>query len=57
VNGAAEAIARKCGIITKMTRREVATEYGVEENQVPLDDPNIEVLYVHPLTACVIRLK
>ena len=39
----AEAVARKCGIITKMTRREVASQYQVPETQVPLDDENIEV--------------
>lgn len=31
-----------------MTRREVATEYGVDENQVPFDDPNVEVWHALP---------
>ena len=42
----AEAIARKCNIITTATRREVAAEYGVEEDQVPLSDPNVQALVV-----------
>jgi hypothetical protein len=42
----AEAIARKCGIITGPTRREVAAENGVEEKDVPLDDPAVEALIV-----------
>lgn len=42
----AEAIARKCNIITLPTRREVAAEYGVEESEVPFDDPNVEALVI-----------
>ena len=42
----AEAIARKCNIITTPTRREVAAEYGVEEDQVALDDPNVQALVI-----------
>ena len=42
----AEAIARKCHIITLPTRREVAEEYGVEEDQVPFDDPNVEAVII-----------
>jgi sodium/potassium-transporting ATPase subunit alpha len=42
----AEAIARKCNIITKATRREVAAETGREEKDVPYDDPDIEALVI-----------
>jgi sodium/potassium-transporting ATPase subunit alpha len=42
----AEAIARKCGIITLPTRREVAAMRNVSEEEVPLDDPDIEALVV-----------
>eukprot|EP00892_Ulva_mutabilis_P001291 jgi/Ulvmu1/11162/UM071_0046.1 len=42
----AEAIARKCGIITLPTRREVAAELGVEETEVPFDNPDIQALVI-----------
>ncbi|KAL6750151.1 Na+/K+-ATPase alpha subunit [Haematococcus lacustris] len=41
----AEAIARKVGIITLKTQREVAVELGIEEEQVP---------YEHPLVGAVV---
>lgn len=42
----AEAIARKCGIITLPTRREVAAELGVEETEVPFNNPDIQALVI-----------
>ena len=42
----AEAIARKCGIITRPTRREVAAETGRDESDVPIDDPDVEALVI-----------
>jgi sodium/potassium-transporting ATPase subunit alpha len=42
----AEAIARKCNIITLPTRREVAAMRNVEEHEVPLDDPEVESLVI-----------
>ena len=42
----AEAIARKCGIITKPTRREVAAENDCDEKDVPINDPAVEALVI-----------
>jgi sodium/potassium-transporting ATPase subunit alpha len=42
----AEAVARKCQIITQPTRREVAALRQVDENDVQLDDPDIGALVV-----------
>lgn len=42
----AEAIARKCGIITTPTRREVAAEYGCTEAEVAFDDPAVQALVI-----------
>jgi sodium/potassium-transporting ATPase subunit alpha len=40
----AEAIARKVGIITQPTRREIAAMDGVDEEEVPLSDPRIRAV-------------
>ena len=42
----AEAIARKCNIITRPTRREVAAMKDVEESSVPFNDPDVEALVI-----------
>jgi sodium/potassium-transporting ATPase subunit alpha len=42
----AEAIARKCNIITQPTRREVAALRQVDEADVPIDDPDVGALVV-----------
>jgi sodium/potassium-transporting ATPase subunit alpha len=42
----AEAIARKCNIITTMTRREVAFLQGIPEEQVPFSDPAVQALVI-----------
>jgi sodium/potassium-transporting ATPase subunit alpha len=42
----AEAIARKCNIITQPTRREVAALRQIDENDVSLDDPDVRALVV-----------
>ena len=40
----AEAIARKVGIITLPTTRDVAAEDGVDEDEVPLSDPRVQAV-------------
>jgi magnesium-transporting ATPase (P-type) len=40
----AEAIARKVGIITQATQREVAAMDGVEEHEIPLSDPRVRAV-------------
>jgi sodium/potassium-transporting ATPase subunit alpha len=42
----AEAIARKCNIITLATRREVAAVNEVEESEIPFSDPNVGALVI-----------
>ena len=42
----AEAIARKCNIITLPTRREVAAETGRDEKDVEYDDPDVRALVI-----------
>jgi sodium/potassium-transporting ATPase subunit alpha len=42
----AEAIARKCGIITLPTRREVAASRGVPESAVATSDEDVHALVV-----------
>jgi magnesium-transporting ATPase (P-type) len=42
----AEAIARKVGIVTKKTAREIADEDGVEESNIELEDPRAEAAVV-----------
>jgi magnesium-transporting ATPase (P-type) len=40
----AEAIARKVGIITQATQREVAAMDGVDEHEIPLSDPRVRAV-------------
>jgi sodium/potassium-transporting ATPase subunit alpha len=40
----AEAIARKVGIITLPTQREVAADDGVDEDEIPLSDPRVRAV-------------
>lgn len=40
----AEAISRKVNIIAGKTRREVAVERGVDEDDIPLEDPDVEAV-------------
>lgn len=42
----AEAIARKCNIITRPTRREVAAMKEIDESAVPFNDPDVEALVI-----------
>ena len=44
LTSAAEAIARKVGIITLPTAREVAAEDGVAEADIPLSDPRVRAV-------------
>jgi magnesium-transporting ATPase (P-type) len=45
----AEAIARKCGIITGRTVAEVAAALDIEPKDVPFDHPDVEVCAAHGL--------
>lgn len=38
-----EAIARKVGIVTLPTRREIAADQGISPDNLPMSDPRIQV--------------